>query len=444
MTTLLYFLIAIAILVFVHEMGHYLAARQCGIQVERFSIGFGKELLKRVSPRSGTEWVIAAIPLGGYVKMNEADFESKTLRARAWVVVAGPLANLLFAALAYALLFHAGRDEPQAVLAQPKAQTVAAAAGLLEGDRVLAVEDREIRSFNDLRWRIAQSLVGEGASEIRLRVERGDGQVVTPVIRLRNVPASADGPSKSEAERFSGDPATAILAMGLAPMSESVKVMRVQEGSVAQAAGLQSGDRIVRVGNEEVRQPESVIARVQQSNGKPLELLISDGQSMERVMITPRAGQDGVYRIGAVVGGDVAMIHVADDPLAALGKGITRTWEMSLLTFRALGRMLMGELSWRQISGPVTIAETAGQSAGNGLQAFIGFLAMISISIAVLNLLPIPMLDGGHLMYYLWEFVRGRPLPAEVQEAGRKVGVALIMALTAVALFNDFARIAGW
>lgn len=451
MTTIFYFLIAIAILVFVHEMGHYLAARQCGIQVERFSIGFGKELLKRVSPRSGTEWVIAAIPLGGYVKMNEADFESKALAARAWVVVAGPLANLIFAALAYALLFNAGRDEPQALLAQPKAQTVAAAAGLREGDRVLAVEDRDVRSFNDLRWRIAQSLVGEGASEIRLRVERGDGQVLTAVIRLRNASASGaltgpaeDGAAKGDADRFSADPASAVLAMGLAPMSEAVKVMRVQEGSVAQAAGLQAGDRIVKVGNEEVRQPESVIARVQESNGRPLEFLVSDGKTTERVTLTPRPGQDGVLRIGAVVGADVAMVHVADSPLDALAKGVTRTWEMSLLTFRALGRMLMGELSWRQISGPVTIAETAGQSAGSGLQAFIGFLAMISISIAVLNLLPIPMLDGGHLMYYLWEFVRGRPLPAEVQETGRRVGVALIMALTAVALFNDFARIAGW
>ncbi|MBU3724661.1 MAG: RIP metalloprotease RseP [Burkholderiaceae bacterium] len=434
MMTLIYFLIAIAILVFVHEMGHFLAARQCGVQVERFSIGFGKELLKWVSRRSGTEWAISAIPLGGYVKMNEADFESKALRARAWIVLAGPLANLVFAAFAYAFLFHAGREEPQALLAQPKAQTVAATAGLREGDRVLAIEDRDVRSFNELRWRIAQSLVGEGAKEIRLRVARGDGQVLTPVLRLSDVGAAA----------FSGDPAAAVLAMGLVPMSESVRVIRVQEGSVAQAAGLRNGDRILKVGTEEVRQPESVIARVQESKGQPLELVVSDGTSRERVLVTPRAGQDGVFRIGAVVGGDVAMIHIEEDPVDALVKGITRTWEMSVLTFRALGRMVMGELSWRQISGPVTIAETAGQSAGNGLQAFIGFLAMISISIAVLNLLPIPMLDGGHLMYYLWEFVRGRPLPAEVQEAGRRVGVALIMALTAVALFNDFARIAGW
>jgi regulator of sigma E protease len=161
-------------------------------------------------------------------------------------------------------------------------------------------------------------------------------------------------------------------------------------------------------------------------------------------LIRPKPGADGVYRIGAVVGADVATVEVSDDLVTAVSRGVSRTWEMTVLTFQALGRMIVGEISWRQISGPVTIADAAGQSAGGGLQPFIGFLALISISIAVLNLLPIPMLDGGHLLYYLWEFVRGSPLSAEVQDAGRRMGVALIILLTTVALFNDFSRIAGW
>jgi regulator of sigma E protease len=436
MMTVLFFLLAIAILVFVHEMGHYLAARQCGVAVERFSIGFGRALLKWHSKRSNTEWVVAAIPLGGYVKMDEPDFEAKPLAARAWIVFAGPLANLIFAALAYAVLFHSGREEPIAVLAQPKAQSVAAIAGLREGDRVIGIAGNEIASFNDMRWRLAQALVGEGAASVSMKVERAGGEVISVVLPL----AAAQGGEGAEAN----DPSATVAALGLAPLSKSVRVIRVQEGSVAQAAGLRDGDRILRVGQEEVRQPDIVISRIKESQGKPIELTVSDGSQTERVVITARAGQDGIFRIGAVVGAEVETTHVADEPLQALAKGATRTWEMSLLTVRALGRMLAGELSWRQISGPVTIADAAGQSAGNGLKAFIGFLALISISIAVLNLLPIPMLDGGHLMYYLWELVRGRPLSAEIQETGRRIGVALIMALTAVALFNDFARLAGW
>jgi regulator of sigma E protease len=380
--------------------------------------------------------VIAAIPLGGYVKMDEQNFEAKPLAARAWIVFAGPLSNLVFAALAYAFLFHSGREEPIAVLAQPEAQSVAALAGLREGDRVIGIGVHDVLSFNDMRWRIAQAHVGEGAASISVRVERPSGELIAVVLPL----TASQGVDSAEAS----DPSITVAALGFAPLSKSVRVIRVQEGSVAQAAGLRDGDRILRVGQEEVRQPGIVISRIKESQGKPIELTVSDGNQTERVVMTARAGQDGVFRIGAVVGAEMETTHVADAPLQALVKGATRTWEMSLLTVRALGRMVAGELSWRQISGPVTIADAAGQSAGNGVKAFVGFLALISISIAVLNLLPIPMLDGGHLMYYLWELVRGQPLSAEIQETGRRIGVALIMALTAVALFNDFARLAGW
>lgn len=431
MTAILYFLLAIGILVFVHEMGHYLAARQCGVQVLRFSIGFGKELVKRTGRKTGTEWVIAAIPLGGYVKMNDASFESKGLAARAWIVFAGPLANLIFAVLAYSVLFSTDREEPVAVIAQPVQDTPAATAGLRGGDRIVAVDGQAVTSFTDVRWRMAQRVVGDGAREARLQIDR-QGQQLDLSIKTTVAPSED-----------AADPARVIAAMGLAPFSASVKVIRVQDDSAAAAAGMRAGDRIVKVNGEAMTQPDRVIRTIQQSQGRPLELIVDDGSGMERVMVTAKAGNDGVYRIGAVVGGEVATVSVSDDPITAAWKGVIRTWEMTGLTFKALGRMVMGELSWRQISGPVTIADAAGQSASNGLKAFIGFLALISISIAVLNLLPIPMLDGGHLMYYLWELIRGSPLPAEVQEAGRRLGVALIIMLTVVALFNDFARLAG-
>lgn len=433
MMTLVWFLVAIALLVFVHEMGHYLAARQVGVSVERFSIGFGKPLLKWVSQKSGTEWVVAAIPLGGYVKMDDAGFEQKSLSARSWVVFAGPLANFIFAALAYAVLFSAGRDEPVAVLGPPVTQSPAAQAGVMAGDRVISIQGHEIRSFSDIRWRMAQSVIGSGDEKVVFRLER-NSQPLEIQIPLASL-ASKDGKT---------DPSAVIGKLGLMPLSDSVVITRVQPGSAAEKSGLVAGDRILKLQGADVTQPETVIAQVQASGGKPLVLLVTDGVTTEQVTVAPTAGADGVFRMGAVVGPRIATEHVSDSLPVAAWRGVVRTWEMSILTFQALGKMLMGEMSWKQISGPVSIADAAGQSAGMGFQAFMGFLALISISLAVLNLLPIPMLDGGHLLYYLWEFVRGEPLPAEVQDAGRRIGIALIAMLTVLALFNDFSRLAGW
>ncbi len=434
MSTLLYFLLAIGILVVVHEMGHYLAARICGIQVLRFSVGFGRALIQWRSKRSNTEWVVAAVPLGGYVRMDDASFESKSLLARTFVVVAGPLANLIFAAFAYALLFSIGREEPEPVIAQPPVASAAAVAGLAQGDRLLVVDDQPIKSFTDLRWRVAQAYVGEGRSSISVVAQRPNGQQIQAAL----VPVRPkDGKSNADANQL-------LNEMGLVPNSRGVKLMQVQSESAAAKAGLIAGDRIVAIQDQPVLFPDVLIQTVKTSAGAPLTLTVSADGATERVTIRPVIGADGIPRIGAVVAADVATIHVAESPPNALIKGVTRAWEMSLLTLSAMGRMVMGEISWRQISGPVTIADAAGQSAQSGVNAFIGFLALISISIAVLNLLPIPMLDGGHLLYYLWEFVRGRPLPAEVQEAGRRMGLVLIMGLTVVALVNDFARIAGW
>jgi len=434
MTTILAFIAAIAILVFVHEMGHYLAARQCGVQVLRFSVGFGTPLLKWTSRKSGVEWVVAAIPLGGYVRMNDASFDSKRLAARSWIVFAGPLANLIFAALAYALLFSMDREEPSAVMAAPPPASFAQAQGLEAGDLIVAVNGRSVRSFTDLRWRIAQTVVGDGDDVIRLQVARAAGGQAEISLPLDHPSIKAEG----------ADPLRVMQVLGLAPLSRGVSVSRLQAGSPGERAGLRPGDRIVEVDGRLVLQPEQVISAVQQSAGRPLELLVSDGGPAERVVLQPEAGTDGVYRIGAVVSGDIDSVTVSDGPLEAAWGGVVRTWEMSTLTFQAIGRMILGEISWRQVSGPVTIADVAGKSAAGGLQSFIGFLALISISIAVLNLLPIPMLDGGHLLYYLWELVRGQPLPLEVQDAGRRIGLALILLLTVVALTNDFTRIAGW
>lgn len=431
--TLVYFLLAIAILIFVHEMGHYLAARQCRVGVVRFSVGFGRPLLSWTSRKTGVQWVVAAIPLGGYVKMDDASFEAKSLLARSWVVFAGPLANLLFAVLAYGLVFSWGRDEPVAVLGTPPSASIAEKSGVRAGDRVLSVGGQTIRSFNDIRWEVAQATVGGGQERLILRVARqGRGEIDLEI-----------GLQTKLSKEESADPALVMSAIGLLPFSDGVKVVRIQPASPAEKAGLRPSDRIIQINGETVYSADTVIAQIKSSAGKPVVMLVSDGKNKERVTVNPAASADGIYRMGAVVGPDIEMVRVSDDPARALWRGAVRTWEMSVLTVKALGRMILGEISWKQISGPVTIADAASTSAGLGLGAFVGFLALISVSIAVLNLLPIPVLDGGHLLYYLWEFVRGKPLPAEVQDAGRKVGIALIMGLTAVALFNDFVRLAG-
>ncbi|MFZ9347042.1 MAG: RIP metalloprotease RseP, partial [Burkholderiaceae bacterium] len=243
MTTIVYFLLAIGILVFVHEMGHYLAARHCGVQVLRFSFGFGKELVKRTARKTGTEWVVAAIPLGGYVKMNDASFESKGLAARAWIVFAGPLANLIFAVLAYSVLFSTEREEPVAVIAQPAQDTPASKAGLRSGDRIVAVDGHVATSFTDVRWRMAQRVVGDGARETRLQIDR-QGQQLDLSMNTTVAPSEE-----------AADPARVIAAMGLAPFSESVKVVRVQDDSPAAAAGMRAGDRIMKVNGEATTAP---------------------------------------------------------------------------------------------------------------------------------------------------------------------------------------------
>jgi regulator of sigma E protease len=284
---------------------------------------------------------------------------------------------------------------------------------------------------------MAQALVGEGASSVSLKVAQPSGAVADISIQTQT-------PGAAQKSQENTDPARQIQALGLAPLSTGVKIARVLPGSAAEQAGLRPGDQILWAGEVEISQPEQVISQIKASGGQPLVLVVSDGGPAERVTLTPQPGPEGSFRMGAVVAAEVATTRVSDSPLQAAWRGTVRTWEMSILTFQALGRMIMGEISWRQISGPVAIADAAGQSAVSGFQAFLGFLAIISISIAVLNLLPIPMLDGGHLLYYLWELVRGGPLPAEVQDAGRRIGLALIVLLTVVALYNDFARIVGW
>jgi regulator of sigma E protease len=445
LVTVLAFLVTLGVLITFHELGHYWVARWCGVRVLRFSIGFGRVLLKRVD-RHGTEWALSAIPLGGYVKMLDEtsaskiahvanidklgpseSFDAQPVSRRFAIVAAGPVFNLLLAALLYALLNFLGTQEPAAVLASPTPQSAAAVAGLQSGDRILGVDDRSIRSWSELRWALLQKIGQGGAIDLTIE-QRG-----ATLNRTLQLPTLAD-PSAVDPLRLLG----LRLATG-------VPIIRgVVPESVGAAGGLRVGDRILGVQQRSDLDVGQLIQFIQQHPDKPVQLeLERDSNKLSITLVpAPSIQTDGqvIGRIGVQLGGDPEMVMVSYGPLDSLINGVVKTFDTAWFSLRMMGKMILGEVSVKNISGPVTIADYAGQSAKIGWVAFVGYLALVSVSLGVLNLLPIPMLDGGHLLYYLIEIVRGSPLPERFMEWGQKIGFGLLSALMVLALFNDSMR----
>jgi regulator of sigma E protease len=447
MTTLLSFLFALALLVFIHELGHYSVARWCGVKVLRFSIGFGKPLLTwRVGP-DRTEWSLSPIPLGGYVKMlDEREdgaidpkdahraFNRQSLAKRSAIVIAGPAANFLLAIVLYGVLAMSGLQEPAPVLGAPPAGSVAQAAGIADGDRVLAVDGSPVATFNDLRLRMIDGIVEK--RPIQLRVSDGSGE--------RTVAIATGSLPEGELER------DFTRTLGMELRAGAVLVGNVVGGSAAAAAGIQSGDEIVSIGHQPIRRARDLIDTVRASADKPLQFTIRRGVTEMQVEVTPRGENEAipgeaasarVGKIGAALQQRVEMVTVDLGPVDALAHGAGKTWEMSVFSLRMLGKMVTGDLSWKNLSGPVAIADFAGQSARIGWFAYVAFLALISVSLGVLNLLPVPVLDGGHLVYYALEAIKGRPLSERFMQVTQKVGLAMVAGLMIVALFNDLSRL---
>jgi regulator of sigma E protease len=452
MNSFLYYLVAFAvalgILVVVHEFGHYLAARWAGVKVLRFSVGFGRPLWARRLGQDGTEWVIAAFPLGGYVKMLDEregevapeelhrSFNRQRVQWRMLIVAAGPAANFLLAIVLYWGLFWYGSEEFKPVLGVPAIASPAAVAGLEAGDLVRQVGGEKVQTWQEMRWVLLQQAVDQDQIDLEVINLRNE-------ISLRRLDVSA--------VRMSGWEGDALERLGLSMFRPRLPAVigKVNPNSAADAAGLLPGDEILTIDDQEISSWADVVSAVRQSPGKPLLLEVLRQGARTRIAVTPAVVDEQgreIGRIGAAVSNTgqaraQLMITVSYGPLSALSKAVAETWDKSAFTLRMIGKMITGEVSWRNISGPVTIADYAGQSARLGADYYLKFLALVSISLGVLNLLPIPILDGGHLLYYLVEIIKRGPVSERAMEIGQQIGLTLLLMLMAFAFYNDINRL---
>jgi len=446
MTTLLAFLFTLAVLIVFHEFGHYLVARLAGVKVQRFSVGFGQVMASR-RDRQGTEWALSVIPLGGYVKMldeREGEvppeqlhraFNRKGVGARSAIVAAGPLANLLLAILLFWGLFMTGVPVSKPVLGDPVPQTAAAVAGIRAGETVAAVNGEKPQSWQDLHWLVLKNALRGKAFTLETTDAAGHCNY------RQLVPDVAD-------ESLERNPLAALGLVHYLPPLPPV-IGQLMPDSPAQRAGLRGGDRVRAVDGQPVALWEELVRKVRASPGRDLSLRIERAGQYLDIRVMPEAVQEGgdtLGRIGASPQVDPAILapyreEVRYGPWQAMERALSRTWELSVFSLEMLGRMIVGQVSLKNLSGTITIADYAGQSAHSGLASFVAFLALVSISLGVLNLLPVPLLDGGHLLYYLVEFATGRPVPERVQEIGQKIGMGLLALLMFFALYNDLQRL---
>lgn len=432
-------LIALGVLVTFHEFGHFWVARRNGVKVLRFSVGFGAPLL-RWHDRHGTEFVVAAIPLGGYVKMLDQregevpqalldqEFSRKSVGARAAIVAAGPIANFLLALLLFWLVAMLGESRLVAVVGAVQPGSPAAEAGLPAGSELLAVDGQPVHGWRDAGIELLGRIGDSG--ELLLRARLADSSIEQDFsLQLQDYLQGVDEP----------DP---LAGIGITPWqpAEQPEVGRLDPAGPGAAAGLREGDRLVSLDGLALDSWQTLIARVRELPGREVLLVIErSGRSLDLpVTLAERSGEG---YLGAGAWPTWMFREVQFGPLEAVGEAVSRTWSMSWMTLESIGKMLSGQLSVKNLSGPITIAKVAGTSAQSGLGEFFNFLAYLSISLGVLNLLPIPVLDGGHLLFYLAEWLRGKPLPQRAQEVGMQIGISLVIGLMLLALFNDIGRL---
>ncbi|WP_269629609.1 RIP metalloprotease RseP [Pelomonas sp. BJYL3] len=444
------FVLALGVLILVHEYGHFSVARACGVKVLRFSLGFGRVIWRRQRTADSTEFTLSALPLGGYVRMlderegpvpadqRDQAFNLKPLRQRAAIVAAGPVANFLLAIVLFASLAWMGQQEPLALLGSPKPGGLAERAGMRAGDRVMAIALdgrawQDIASAAELQWPVIEAITEQSVLSLQLADANGHGR---REVRLDMAELGTREPDLA-----------AMTRLGLGgPLREPV-IGEVAPGGPAEQAGLQAGDRVLEVDGRMVTDAAQLIAGIRAHAQTPAaqaqQWRIERRGQVLSLEVTPAVVVEGESRIGriqALVGAapqTVLVRHALDDALLI---GLRKTWEQSWMTLKIFGRMLIGQASLKNLSGPITIADAAGQAARVGLYQYLSLLAMLSVGLGVLNLLPLPMLDGGHLMYYLFEGLSGRPVSEWWLERLQRAGFFLMLLMMALALSNDVTR----
>jgi regulator of sigma E protease len=447
MQSFFFFIVALALLIAVHEFGHFWVARRCGVKVLKFSIGFGKPIWQKVG-KEGTQYIVAAIPLGGYVKMlderegevpiEQLDqaFNRQSLGKRTAIVAAGPIANLLFAIVAYWLVFVSGMPGIKPIIEQVRMDSPAAFSQILPGDRIEQVNGEITPTWASVS-RTLMAIAEEGGV-VDLTLVRQESVVVKKI-------------EIAQQSMLTETPKNIIKDLGLTPLLYDLKpvIGKIIEQQAAAQAGLKTGDIILSTNGQIIESWHQWVEVIKTNPERKLSVSLSRKNQQVILSLTPKRTEQGHGYIGAAVDSSATVVPESLKSELRYGllpgaiKAIQMTWQMSSLTVKSFIGMLKGEVSTKNLGGPISIAQFAGASADKGSVAFLSFLALISISLGILNLLPIPILDGGHLMLYLFEWVRGKPVSETLQLQGQKIGLILLLALMFFAFFNDLSRLFG-
>lgn len=450
--TLFAFVVTLGILVSIHEYGHFWVARRCGVKVLRFSVGFGKSLWGWTD-RHGTEYSIAAIPLGGYVKMlderegpvpadeQHLSFNSKPVLSRIAIVAAGPAANFLLAVFALWLMYMVGVRTLMPQVGEVVPDSPAAVAGIHSGDEIVAVNGVETPGWQAVNMELL-AYIGESRN-LNVSVRSGEpGEVPEGAVRDKSM-AIVNWLVNEEQPN-------PIRSLGIVPYSPDIPAVigQLAEDGAAARDGLESGDKVLRVNGETVVDWMHFVDVIRNHAGKPLQLLVERGGVSQEIELTPGSRSTDGETTGFIGAGvqpvswpENMIRHLQFGPVDSLLKGAQATWSLTSMTLESLWKMVAGLVSVKNLSGPITIAKVAGASLESGLENFLYFLAMLSVSLGVLNLLPIPVLDGGHLLFYLVEMVRGKPLSEKTQTLGLKIGVTFVVGVMMLAMYNDLSRL---